>query len=66
MTRELYCIKDLESILPFKRDCICNLRDRGILPMTRIGKKWVITRGKLNDFLEKVDSGEIYINSELM
>lgn len=64
--RELLDIKDLEQVLCFKRTKISELRDSGILPMTRIGKKWVITRGKLNDFLEKVDSGEIYINNELL
>jgi len=66
MPRELLDIKDLEAILPFKRLKIYELRDKGILPMTRMGRKWVITRKKLDDFLEKVDSGEIYINSELM
>lgn len=66
MTRELYDINDLEKILPFKRDYICELRDKGYLQMTRMGKKYVITRNQLDKFIEKVESGEIYINEELL
>ena len=66
MTRELLEIKDLEIILPFKRLKIYELRDKGILQMTRIGRKYVMTRNQLNKFLEKVESGEIYINEELL
>ena len=66
MTRELLDIKDLERILPFKRLNIYKLRDKGILEMTRIGRKWVMTRNQLDKFIEKVESGEIYINEELL
>ena len=66
MSRELLDIKDLEGILPFKRTKISELRDRGLLQMSRIGKKWVMTRNQLDKFIEKVESGEIYINEELL
>ena len=64
--QELYDITDLEKLLGLSRTIIYRLRDSGNLEMTPLGGKWVITRNKLDKFLEKIDSGEIYINEELL
>ena len=65
-SQELYDITDLEKVLGLSRKKVYGLRDKGYLQMTPLGGKWVITRNKLDKFLEKIDSGEIYINEELM
>ena len=66
MDQELFDITDLTKKLGLGRKMITKLRDSGDLEMIPLGGKYVITRKKLDEFLEKVDSREIYIERELM
>ena len=65
MTRELFEIKDLEEITPWKRAKLEEFRDSGVLEMQQIGRKWVCTRNQLNNFIQKVEVDPEFINAQM-
>jgi hypothetical protein len=57
--RMLYDIKDLTEVIPFSESKIREMVAEGILPMWKIGGKWVISDIKLRKWVDQSECPEI-------
>ncbi len=60
--KDILTQKELYSYLPFGKTTVLKLLQQNIIPATKIGRNYIITKRKLLDWIDENEGKEFYID----